>query len=114
MDVLRAILLVIHVVGMAALLGGFALQTMASDRRMVPVIFHGAGLQLLTGLLLVGVNSADDRDLNHTKIAVKLLIALAVVGLTHANRRKDIVAPPIFYGTFALAAANAVIAYSWN
>lgn len=114
MGAVRLILLILHVGGMAVLMGGFVLQLMAGTRQIVPAIFHGAGLQLVTGLLLVGVNEADDRDLNHTKIAVKLGIALAVVGLAHANRAKVPVLPAIFYGAFALAATNVVLAYSWN
>ncbi len=114
MNALRIALLVIHVAGMALLIGGFVLQTMAGERRFLPAIFHGAGLQLVTGLLLVGVNEAEDRDLNHAKIAVKLLVALVVVGLTHANRRRDPVPTGLFFGAFALAALNAIVAYSWN
>lgn len=113
MEAVRIALLVVHVAGMAVLLGGFVLQAMAGIRRMVPVIFHGAGFQLVTGLLLVGVNEMDDRELDHVKIAVKLTVALVVVGLTHANRRREEVPAGLFYGTFGLAAANALIAYAW-
>ncbi|WP_019875620.1 hypothetical protein [Sporichthya polymorpha] len=114
MDALRAILLVLHVGGMAVLLAGFLLEVMSGNRRFSPVIFHTAGIQFLTGLALVGVNEADDRDLNHTKVAVKLLVALTVVGLTHALRKRDPLPPPAFFAAFGLAAANAIIAYSWT
>jgi hypothetical protein len=113
-NALRILLLLIHLGGMALLLGGFALATMAGQRRIPPAIFHGASIQLVTGLLLVAVNSADDRDLNHAKIAVKLTVAVVVAGLTHANRRRDPVPAGVFYGAFALAALNAIVAYSWH
>ena len=112
MDALRIALLVLHVGGMAVLLGAFVLELMGT-RRFSPVIFHMAGIQLLTGLFLVGVNEADDRDLDHAKVAVKLLIALAVTGLVHATRKRDPLPPPLFFAAFALAASNAVIAYAW-
>lgn len=114
MDVLRYVLLALHLAGMAVLIGAFALQTLANDRRMVPAIFHSAGAQLVTGLALVGVNEADDRELDHAKVAVKLTIALVVVGLTHATRRRAPVRPPLFYGAFGLAVANLTIAYAWT
>ena len=114
MDVLRNILLVLHVGGMAVLLGGFGLELMGGTKRFSPVIFHMVGIQLLTGLLLVGVNEADDRDLDHAKVATKLLIALAVTGLVHATRKRDPLPPALFFGAFALAATNAVIAYAWT
>lgn len=114
MDVLRYALLALHLAGMAVLVGAFALQTMAGDRRMVRAIFHAAGAQLVTGLALVGVNEADDRDLDHAKVAVKLTVALVVVGLTHATRRRNPVPAPLFFGAFGLAVANLVVAYAWT
>lgn len=114
MNALRIVLLLIHLGGMALLLGGFALQTMAGSPRIIPAIFHGASIQLVTGVLLVAVRAADDRDLNHAKIAVKLTVALIVAGLTHANRRRDPIPPGVFFGAFGLAALNALVAYSWN
>ncbi|MGQ0465825.1 MAG: hypothetical protein ACT4QG_10955 [Sporichthyaceae bacterium] len=114
MDFLRFVLLALHVAGMAVLVGAFALQAMGNDRRIVPAIFHAAGAQLVTGLALVGVNEADDRELDHAKVAVKLTIALVVVGLTHATRRRTPVPAPLFYGAFGLAVANLAIAYAWT
>ena len=114
MDALRVFLLVLHVGGMAVLLGAFVLELMGGTRRFSPVIFHVVGIQLLTGLLLVGVNEADDRDLDHAKVAVKLVIAFVVTGLVHGTRKRDPLPSPLFFGAFALAAANAVIAYSWT
>lgn len=114
MDVLRYVLLALHLAGMAVLIGAFTLQTMGNDRRIVPAIFHAASAQLVTGLALVGVNEADDRDLDHAKVATKLVIALAVAGLTHGTRKKVPVPAPLFFGAFALAAGNLVIAYSWT
>lgn len=113
MDGLRLILLAGHVAGMAVLLGAFTLQVMGGERRMVAAIVHTAGLQLLTGIALVAVNEADDRELDHAKVAVKLTIALLVVGLTQAARRRTPAPDPLFYGAFALAAANMLIAYAW-
>jgi hypothetical protein len=111
---LRAVLLVLHVGGMAVLLGGFVLELLGGTRRFSPVIFHMVGIQLLTGLSLVGVAAADDRELNHTKVAVKLVIALAVTGLVHATRKRDPLPPVLFFCAFALAASNAAIAYAWT
>lgn len=114
MDALRVFLLVLHVGGMAVLLGAFVLELMGGTRRFSAVIVHVVGIQLLTGIALVGVNEADDRELDHAKVAVKLLVALAVTGLVHATRKRDPLPPPLFFAAFGLAAANAVIAYAWT
>jgi hypothetical protein len=111
---LRAILLVLHVGGMAVLLGGFGLELMGGTRRFSPVIFTMVGIQLVTGLLLVGADEGDDRDLNYAKVGTKLAIAFVVTGLVHATRKRDPLPPALFFGAFALAASNAVIAYAWS
>jgi hypothetical protein len=111
---LRAILLVLHVGGMAVLLGGFVLELMGGTKRFSPVIFHMVGIQLVTGVLLVGADEGDDRDLSYAKIGTKLAIAVVLAGLVHATRKRDPLPVPLFFGAFALAVSNAVIAYAWT
>jgi hypothetical protein len=48
------------------------------------------------------------------KLLTKLVIALVVTGLAHANRRRDPVPVGLFLGTFALACTNVGIAYGWK
>ena len=51
--------------------------------RVLPGMVHGALLQLVTGVVLVGLHEAGagDDDVNNAKIGVKLLVTLVVVGL---------------------------------
>ena len=114
MDVVRHLLLIVHLAGMAVLLGGFVLTVMAGERRIVPAIFHGAQIQVVTGLTLWWVDHLDDRHPPTAKILTKLVIALVVTGLAHTNRRRDPVPIPLFFGTFALAVGNVGIAYGWK
>jgi hypothetical protein len=113
-DVLRQLLLIVHLAGMAVLLGGFVLTLMAGERRMVPAIFHGAEIQVVTGLVLWWVDHLDHRHPPVAKILTKLVIALVVTGLAHANRRRDPVPVAMFLGTLALALTNVGIAYGWK
>jgi hypothetical protein len=113
-DVLRHLLLLVHLAGMAALLGGFVLTLLAGERKMVGAITHGAEFQVVSGLLLWWVDHLDDRHPPAAKILVKLVIALVVTGLAHANKRRPAVPMPLFLGTFTLAASNVAIAYGWS
>jgi hypothetical protein len=113
-DVLRELLLIGHLAGMAVLLGGFVLTLLAGERRMVPAICHGAEIQVVTGLVLWWADRLDDRYPPTAKLLTKLLIALTVTGLAHANRRREPVPTALFLGTFALAATNVGIAYGWK
>jgi hypothetical protein len=113
-DALRHVLLLIHLSGMAVLLGGFVLQTMSKDLRMTAPIVVGAPAQLISGALLVLVDHHVDHHLDAAKITTKLVIALVVTGMVHGTMRRVPAPTPIFYGAFALAAANVVIAYGWG
>ena len=75
MDILIGIVLILHFVGLAALLGGVLVQvkdTIAGKGRIIAAMIHGALTQLVTGILLVGLLEMSGGDVNNTKIAVKL------------------------------------------
>ena len=120
-DIIRYSLVVLHFIGLASLLGGFMTQmkAMASGTaKIVPAMVHGAWTALLTGILLVGVAEwrialGASFDVDHTKIAVKSIIAAVVVTLVMLNRRKDSVATPVFGAIGALTLTNIVLAVFW-
>jgi hypothetical protein len=82
LDILRSFLLVAHFVGLAAVIGPFILQMRWKGQYAFPVVFGGAITQLVTGLLLVGVAEMRaaqlDFEVDHIKVAVKLVIGLLV------------------------------------
>lgn len=92
MDVVHKILLALHLLGMAAIVGGW-LVTRSSGTGVSSVIVWGARAQIITGILLVGLaqsNKEDDFTVNNTKIAVKLVLALVVAAMAEiaAGRAK--------------------------
>lgn len=117
----RNTLLVLHFVGLASLFGGFLTQMKAMAQKaakIVPAMIHGAWTALVTGILLVGV--AEWRiamgagfEVDHTKIAVKSVIAAVVVTLVMMYRKKDSVATPIFGAIGLLTLTNIVLAVFW-
>ncbi len=95
MDILHKLILALHLLGMAAVVGGWI--AVRSGRTVTAPIVWGARAQLVTGLLLVGLaesSSTDDFSVNHAKIGVKLLLALVVVaaaemGAARARKGRD-------------------------
>lgn len=114
MDLARQALYVLHMAGVAALLVGFGLQLLEGGRKMGTLMMHGALAQVVTGLSLVGVIEADDRELNHTKIAVKIGVTVVVLGIVYLNRERERVPNAVFFGAFGLVLANIAIAFGWN
>lgn len=110
------IILILHFVGLASLLGGVLVQikdTIAGNGRIVAAMFHGALLQLITGLLLVGVIEMGDGSINNMKIAVKLAILIVITVLVLMNRKKTSVASWVVWAIGALTLTNIVIAVLW-
>lgn len=65
MGVLIHIFVALHIIGIAALLGGFLTQMKAMGQgtaRFVPAMLHGALTMLVTGAILVGLNEADRKS----------------------------------------------------
>lgn len=95
MDVVFNIIVVLHFVGLAMLLGAFLLQIAAKEKAVTRWMFDGAMTQLLTGLIMVGMlesgamGEAEKAELNTTKIAIKLVIVLVIAVLAAVGRRKQ-------------------------
>ncbi len=116
MTVLRIVLLILHFLGLAALLGGFLYTASAKVKTLPAGMFHGALTQLVTGLGLVAVayGSGNGDHVDNGKIAVKLIVALAVTVLVIMFRKKDAVPVPIWATVGGLTILNVIVAVAWR
>ena len=115
METLYDVLLVLHLLGWAVVLGSAvaSLRTPTIPRGML----HGILTALVTGIAMVGLASAglaaDEPD--NVKIAVKLVIALAVTALVVVgNGRRERVTTGWLAAIAGLTAVNVAIAVLWN
>lgn len=113
MDLLRQSLLLIHLLGFAALVGGALGQARDEFRVVNAAMLYGALIQVVSGLLLVGVIEGADDPIDNTKMAIKLAVALVVAVLCWVNRRKDTVPTGLFGAITLLAVGNAAVAVFW-
>ena len=117
MDLLRDLLVFLHFIGLAALFGGLFVQLKADPRVVNNAMLHGIATQLVTGLLLVGLLEADDdfdADASfHSKVGVKLFVALVIGVLVWVNRRKTL-PNGLFLGLLGLTALNIAVAVFWG
>jgi hypothetical protein len=114
METLRLVLLLIHLLGFAALFGGLLAQAKAPEKRVNGAMRDGAGTAFLAGLLLVGVLEAGDEDVDHVKVGVKFAIGLVVLVLVMANVRKPSIPQGLYLGLLVLTAVNAGVAVLWS
>ena len=115
MEIVRLLLVLLHLLGMALLLGSFLVQRRVAPQGPLSVGWlHGSLLQLLTGLALVGVNEAEDRELDNAKIAVKLLVLLVILGAIVVYRRRDTLAAWVAPALAGLVVVNTAVAVLWT
>jgi hypothetical protein len=120
MQTVYDLLLVTHLLGMAALVGGYAVAATRRSTSLVPntVMVWGARLQVVTGLLLVGVaEGALDGELDNVKIGVKLVVALVVAALVEIaagrGRRQETGAAGTVHAAGLLGVVNVLVAVLW-
>lgn len=87
MAVLTQVLVLLHLVGFAALFGGVLVQLRLRDPDVNAAMLHGAWLSLVTGAGLVAMAMQAKSQLPYAQLAVKLVLALFVVLLVSVNRR---------------------------
>jgi len=114
MTVALHLLLVLHLVGWAMVLGG----VLASMKKpVVPVgALHGILTALVTGVLMAGLlHAIPDETPNDIKITVKLVVALVVAALVIVGRRTPAKVTTGFLGGIAgLVVLNIGIAVLWS
>ena len=105
------ILIVLHLLFMAALIGGYAVAA-TQGGASTPVMVWGARMQLLTGAALMGTAIAMDLQIDHMWLGIKLVVALAVVALCEigtAKQKRGEAASTLVHGAGGLALVNFLI-----
>lgn len=125
MSALFNILLVLHFLGLAAVIGAFLVQVRRKGGFQTFWPITGLIVQLVTGLGMMGIiDATSDGGANHAKLGVKLVIAavalvLALVARARQKRAdagaaKAKAALPFFHSAGALAIVNVLIAVLWS
>jgi hypothetical protein len=115
MEIVRLSLLFLHLLGMALLLGSFLVQRRVAPRGpLIAGWLHGSLLQLLSGLALVGVDEALDKEVDRVKITVKLVVLLVIFGAIVIYRRRDALAAWVAPAVAALVVLNTAVAVFWT
>jgi hypothetical protein len=119
MDVVYNIVVVLHLLGMAALVGGWAAFA-ARGLDTVDLISNGARAQVVTGLVLVGMAegiSSLDKALNQPKIGVKLVVAIAAaacIEVARGRRKRGRDSRGLVMAAGGLGVLNVAVAALWS
>lgn len=117
MAFLKNLILVTHFLGLAALIGGWLAMRFGGRTDTLSLVVWGARIQLLTGILLVGVIEMGDlSEINHMKIGVKLVVAIAAVAaaeIAAAKAKKGDLRTTLVDAAGALGVLNVLVAALW-
>lgn len=117
LEVLRHIVVFIHLVGFAILFGAWAVEAYNRRVQFTSLMNIGLLIALLAGLALAAPWGIS-YELNYVKIGVKLLVVVvigALLGIGLARQRKGgKVAPAMFWSVGILTLLNAGLAVIWR
>ena len=116
MEFVFNLVVVLHFVGLALLLGAFLVQVKDPNKTVTRWMWDGALTQLLTGLIMVGMISSgalgeeEKADLNHVKIGIKLAIVIVIAILAFIGKKRPAPQVGLWATIGLLTLANIVIA----
>jgi len=118
MEILRHIVLLVHLVGFAVLFGAWVVQ-LFGQRRITRMMDYGLLIAGVAGLALAAPWGVPDGvEFNYAKIGTKLVILLvigALLGIGGARQRKSGSTPAaLFWLVGVLTFVNAGIAVLWR
>jgi len=114
MEIVRNLLLLLHLIGFASLFGGFLVQARVRHPEINAAMLHGSLTALLTGVLLAAWHVIAGERLDHLQIGLKLGISVVAVFLVVINRRFTSVPKGLWALIGLLTLASAAIAVLWR
>jgi hypothetical protein len=110
MQLAQQILVLIHLIGFAALFGGFLVQIRSKEPEINASMLNGSFTLLISGLALVVLEEIGPDPVNHVKIAINAVIVVLV-----AKNRKFAAIPRGLWGLIGgLTITNAAVAVLWQ
>jgi hypothetical protein len=116
MNIVYNVMVFLHIVG-AAMIVGIWIGNMKKPT-VHPRQFDGAAVQLITGIVMMGLIPALHIDANYFKLGIKFAIALAVGVLAFIGSRKykkgENISKGLAHSVGGLALLNVAIATLWK
>lgn len=105
MDIIQKILLFLHLLGMAYLVGGLLIQVTDKKKVINRGIMDGTIAQLITGSLLfwIALTSPSDEPINHIAITAKIILLLIMITIVLVNRKSKSLSNLSYYSLLVLA-----------
>lgn len=113
MDIAVKITLILHLIGIGALLSGFfyQLKDWGKGMKVNAGIIHGAWLQLVTGFALAGmVPAIGEEDLNGIALAIKAVVITVIFFVAYSFNKKEVTPTWVVPSIAGLTIINVAVA----
>lgn len=114
MEIAAKVLLVLHFIGIGALLSGFFYQLTdwGKGMKVNAGIIHGAWLQLVSGFALAGIVPAieEDETMNGVTIGIKAIVITAIFFIAYTYNKKEVTPKWVVPSIAGLVTLNIVVA----
>ena len=115
MEALRLILLFIHLIGFALLLGGATTQYLSGRLRINAAMLWGSIIQVLSGIgLSAPLRGGGDDEPDPAKLIVKGVIGVLIFVMVFFSRKRADVNRGHFLTIIGLTLVNAALAVFWR
>ncbi len=114
MQIATDLVLLVHLIGFAALFGGALVQVRAKAPEVSAAMLHGALTQLLSGAALLVLALLAGDKLDWVPLGIKLALTALIVLLVTANRRWASIPRGLLFLIGGLTLANAVVGVLWQ
>ena len=124
LDLIRLIVLIIHFIGLAAIIGPFILQRTRKEGFQFGAMLTGSIVQIVSGAALIGLRKGEGLAVSDAKMAVKLgiaviVLALVLIGMIRQRRLRargagDGSVRPLLLSAGVAAIVNVVVAVLWE
>ena len=113
MDTLKTILVFIHLLGLAALIGGAFAQWTATAKQASPPMLWGARTQLISGIALTVIVYMTEKNIHHFKFAAKLIVLFVILGILESSRRR-VLSNNAFWTAMSLSVLDVALVHFWT
>ncbi|WP_396643710.1 Fe-S protein [Microbacterium sp.] len=117
MEILRHVVVLVHLVGFAVLFGAWIVEAVARRVQATRLMSYGMLTALVSGLALAAPWGID-HDPNYVKIGTKLVVLIvigALLGIGSARQKRTGAAPSaLFWLVGPLTLLNAALAVLWR
>jgi hypothetical protein len=110
MRVAQVVLLVLHLLGILALLLGLLVQLRREHRRVTGPMRDGTATAFVTGLLLVLVLEDRNRSFDHGAVSVMFGIGLVILVVVLGYARADRIPAWLYWAILALTVGDVAVA----